>query len=100
MMMNKRLSMNGVFPMMLPVSGSRSGAPGRKVASTTTKTTASRPNSAHLEPRLSASTGMAAASVWSSWPGSGTQGPRRGSTIRSVTSAATSASTNDITTMK
>ena len=32
-MMNSRLSMNGVVPMMSPVTGSRSGAPGGSVNS-------------------------------------------------------------------
>ena len=34
-MMNSRLSMNGVWPMMSPVTGSRSGAPGGSVSSST-----------------------------------------------------------------
>ena len=34
-MMNSRLSMNGVVPMMSPVTGSRSGAPGGRVSTST-----------------------------------------------------------------
>ena len=54
--------MNGVFPMMLPVSGSRSGAPGGSVASRTTPRTTRNPYSANRRPRASAA-GVSAAPV-------------------------------------
>jgi len=82
--------------MMLPVSGSRSGAPGGAVIATTIATTARKPNIAIRLPFLSASGVIeATSSAWAAIAGSGCQGPSRGSTIRSVTSAATKAMMNE-----
>ena len=45
-MMNSRLSMNGVVPMMSPVSGSRSGAPSGTVNTRISARNPRNPNSA------------------------------------------------------
>ncbi len=50
-MMNSRLSMNGVLPMMSPVTGSRSGAPAGSVSSTTTMTETRNATLAKRRPR-------------------------------------------------
>ena len=51
-----RLSMNGDVPMMSPVTGSRSGAPGGSVSSRITTSVAPNQIPAERSPRLSAST--------------------------------------------
>ena len=74
--------MNGVLPMMSPVTGSRSGAPGGRVSSSTTTTSTPRKRErgvlqpARLVPAAIVGVGRSAATV--DRP-PGVHGPRRGS---------------------
>ncbi len=97
-----RLLMNGVAPISLPVSASRSGAPDGSDSSRTTTTTATSAKRANLSPRASATLSRSSASTRAAslLPTSGVQAPSRGSTMRAVIHAATTASTIVETTAK
>ena len=91
-MITIRLLMNGESPMMSPVSGLRSGAPGGSVSAAITASTASTARPAQRRPLASSAGSIAwpssrASSSSSARPRS--QVPSRGSMIRVVTSAIT-----------
>jgi len=91
-MITIRLLISGESPMMSPVSGLRSGAPGGSVRAAMTANTASTAHSAQRRPRASSTGSIAgpssrASSSGSAWPRS--HAPRRGSTMRVVTSVIT-----------
>jgi hypothetical protein len=87
-----RLLMNGESPMMSPVSGLRSGAPGGSVSAAITISTATTASPARRSPRASSAGST-------SWPSSRasscpsarlrSQAPSRGSMMRVVTRAMT-----------
>ena len=90
MMMNSRLAMNGVCPMMSPVCGSRRGAPGGRVHSATTASTPSSARPALRRPRESSAGSTSSATTGPASPASmGLYLPRRGSTTFTVMNPAT-----------